>query len=411
MTLTIYGYNYKTTPIEVRERLCSVFSDSKQALITLSNLQIVQQVLILSTCNRIELYCVTDQPDRLAAWLAEQHQQSQPNLANQCYRYDGEQAIRHLLRVACGLDSMVKGEPQILGQLKNAYAQSRRLGVSSKTLNTLMETVFNCAKTIRTETGLNQYPISVAYAAIMTLRQHVVDLSQHNVLLVGAGSTTALLLQYLTKYGCHNLWLANRQYDTARELVERYNTAFVPLEHIDGVFDRIDTVVSATASHDYVIGEDHCQQRGVNWPSIWIDLAVPRDIDPAVPGSEARLYNVDDMQNFLADNWQKRQQASLQAEKLIDDKVQSCLEKLRLAQAEHVIKNYRQNMDHIKQAELAEAYKDLAQGAAPEQVLNTFAHRVTQKLLHQPTVTLRQAAASRDQQMFNQAKRMLNVND
>lgn len=411
MTLVIYGYNYKTAPLEVRERVCSVFSDAKQTLDKLSKLETVQQALILSTCNRIELYCLSDRPDEIAEWLAEQHGQSRPELAAQCYRYEGRQAVRHLLRVACGLDSMVRGEPQVLGQLKNAYEQSRQLGVTGKTLNRLMETVFSSAKTIRTETGLNQYPVSVAYAAVMTLSQQVIDLSNHNVLLVGAGSTTALLLQYLKKHGCHNIWLANRQYGTARELVERYNTAFVPLANIHGVLDRVDTVVSATASENYVIGGDHYQKTGINWPSIWIDLAVPRDIDPAVPGTEAKLYNVDDMQNFLADNWQKREQAALQAEEMIADKLELCLETLRLVQAEDTIKNYRQNMDRIKQSELEEAYKDLAQGKEPEQVLNTFAHRITQKLLHQPTTTLRRAAASGDHQTFNQAKRILNIDD
>ena len=415
MSLVAIGLNHQTAPIELRERVAFADSRLQHALAELRALPGVHEVALLSTCNRTELYAVADDGGRaLVNWLATHPEDPAGDAASlQAYLYQhaGEDAARHLFRVATGLDSMVLGEPQILGQVKQAWAVARGAGTLGGRLDRLFQHAFVTAKRARSETRIGNSPVSMASMAVRLAQDSFARPGDSVALLVGAGETVELAARHFARAGVKRLVVANRTYRHAEELAHRHGGTALPLEELRHHLHMADIVLSATASREPVIRRADVQaalaarrQR----PMLLLDLAVPRDIEPGTGElGNAYLYTVDDLERAVEDNRRNRREAAEAAESIID---------LQLAQYARVqatgarsgpIKRLRAHGEAARAEALQRARQHLAAGASPEAALEFLAHTLTNRLLHAPTAALREAAAAGDVGVLEAAMRML----
>ncbi|MBE9568206.1 MAG: glutamyl-tRNA reductase [Proteobacteria bacterium] len=417
MSLITLGINHKTAPLDLRERLAFTPQNLPEALASLKKLDQIEEASILSTCNRTELYCVTttgnDQP--IIQWFSQFHGLDENIIKKHLYIYPHEETIRHAMEVASGLDSMVLGEPQIAGQMKDAYAVASEHGTIGQLLGKLYQRAFAVSKQVRTDTDIGSSPVSVAFAAVSLAKQIFGELEKTSVLLVGAGDTIELTARHLHSQGVRNIIIANRSIERAQKLAEEFQGEAISLQHISEHLHRCDIVISSTASPLPIIGKgtvERALKQRRHQPIFMVDLAVPRDVEPEVNElDDVYLYSVDDLQSVIEENMENRQQAAEQAREIIDIQVIHFLDWQKSLGAVDIIAQIRQHTQDISSEVLKKAKKQLAAGQDAEQVLNFLANTLTNKFLHQPSTQLRQASQEDRDDILNVAKDLFLNND
>ncbi|MBN3145610.1 glutamyl-tRNA reductase [Pectobacterium brasiliense] len=405
MTLLALGINHKTAPVSLRERV--VFSPDKLGVALDSLLQqpLVQGGVVLSTCNRTELYLSVDaqenQREQLIRWLCEYHQLRPEEVNGSLYWHQDNAAVSHLMRVASGLDSLVLGEPQILGQVKKAFAESQRGHSLSSELERLFQKSFTVAKRVRTETDIGASAVSVAFAACTLARQIFESLSDVTVLLVGAGETIELVARYLREHKVQKMVIANRTRERAQALATEVGAEVITLAELDEQLVHADIVISSTASTLPIIGKgmmERTLKARRNQPMLMVDIAVPRDIEPEVGKlPNVYLYSVDDLHAIIQHNLAQRKAAAVQAESIVQQESSDFMAWLRAQSAVETIRDYRAQADELRAEMTAKALAAIQQGNDVEAVIQELTHRLTNRLIHAPTKSLQQAARDGDQ--------------
>lgn len=399
MAFLALGINHKTASVDIRERVAFTPEQMVEALQQLCSRTPSSEAAILSTCNRSELYLHQDdlQPDRVLEWLADFHRLSLDELRQCAYVHADEQAVRHMMRVASGLDSLVLGEPQILGQMKSAYAVAREAGTIGPLLGRLFQATFSTAKTVRTDTAIGENPVSVAFAAVSLARQIFSRLENMQALLIGAGETITLVARHLHEQGVRRIVVANRTLERARNLADEFGARAVLLSDIPDELVNSDIVISSTASQLPILGKgavERALKLRKHKPMFMVDIAVPRDIEPQVGELEdVYLYTVDDLHEVVEENLKSRQGAAMAAEELVSLGADEFMARLRELAAVDVLKAYRQQAELLRDEELAKAQRQLQNGGKAEDVLAQLARGLTNKLLHAPSVQLKRLTA------------------
>ncbi len=418
MQFVSYGINHTTAPVEVRESIAFNPDTLPSALRSLKQCPGVVEAAIISTCNRTEIYChIDDEVDASVAgnWLEKFHQQQNLSLDRYSYQYQGDDVIRHLLRVACGLDSMVLGEPQILGQIKTAYSEALNNETVGKCLGRLFQHAFTVAKQVRTDTAIGNSPVSVAFAAVSLAKQIFASLSEATALLIGAGETIELAARHLHDNGVGRIIIANRTIARAHNLAVQVNGYAIDLSEMPNHIAEADIVVSSTASQLPILGKgtvERALKERKRRPIFMVDIAVPRDIESEVGDLEdIYLYCVDDLHDIIEENLQSRRDAALQAEEIIDSQVDSFISWLRTQDAVPVIRAIRTNAHNESGYLLEKAKKQLEQGVDTEQVLKELARTLTNKLLHEPSRQLRQSGNDTDNNLIEAARSLFNIKE
>lgn len=397
MSLLAVGVNYNTAPVAIRERLSFPAESLEGSLKTLWNSHKINGAAILSTCNRTEFYYQAEDnnPGALIAWIADSKKISANDFTPYLYSHTDSQTIRHMFRVACGLDSMILGEPQILGQMKTAYQAAYEAGTLGKYLGKLFHHTFSAAKKVRTDTAIGSSPVSVAFAAVQLAQQIFDSLSEQTALLIGAGETIELTARHLYQNNIGRIIIANRTYDKAHALASQFNGYAIALSEIPKHLAEADIVVSSTASQLPILGKGRVEsaiKKRKHKPMFMVDLAVPRDIEAEVEQlRDVYLYTVDDLQNTIDQNMDSRRKAAEQAEEIIDTQVEHFLSWMRSQGAQSIIKDYRQQAELTRDEVLVKALAQLNNGIPADEVLNRFAHALTNKLIHTPSAQLRDA--------------------
>jgi glutamyl-tRNA reductase len=411
MAVNILGINHKTAPVALREKVA--FSEDRlgAALLTLRQELGVAEALILSTCNRTEVYWSgTASGSELSQWL-ERHHGNNLDLAASLYVHQESRAIEHTFSVASGLDSMVLGEVQILGQLKDAYRIAQESGSTGPILNKLFQAAFSAAKRVRTETRIGANAVSLASATVSLARRVFADLSAHNALLIGAGDMNALTARHFMSAGIKRMVIANRTLSRAQSLAGELKAHAVPLTDLDQELAEADIVISCTASPEPLISRQAVEaaiRARRRRPIFMVDMAVPRDIDPAVAELEdVYLFSIDDLQQLVDENIQQRELAAGGARLLINEEVARFLADSRAQDAGPAIRALRQQADGIRQQTVEQARRMLAAGKSADEVIDYLANTLTNRLLHAPTQALRQAAELTDLALAETVTRLL----
>ncbi len=415
MALLAYGINHRTASVDLREKLA--FSPERiiQALNDVRDEACLREVAILSTCNRTELYCAAGVEDAgpVLSWLGKHHTMPVEQISRSVYEFWNEAAVRHLMRVASGLDSMVLGEPQILGQLKSAYSLAQEAGTLGPELGRLFQHSFSAAKQVRSRTGIGSNPVSVAFASVKLAKRIFSDLAKTTVLLVGAGETVELLARHLVEQGVKKIIVANRTLSRANAIAEEFKAHAITLSDIPLALPQADIVISSTASPLPILGKgavEHALKLRKHDPMFMIDIAVPRDIEEEVGElADVYLYTVDDLQQVVEENRKARQDAATEAETLVDSCMQQYMESLKSLDAVDAIRNYREKLEAMRQLELEKALQQLRGGADPEAVVQRMSRTLMNKVMHAPTTGLKQAAESGRSDQIEWAQRLLGV--
>lgn len=400
MPIFALGLNHTTAPVHIRERVTFGPDIVVAALRNLRDQAGVRECVILSTCNRTEIYCNADSEsgERLREWIGGFHGLQLSDISPYLYQHADRDAITHLFSVACGLDSLVLGEPQILGQVKAAYQIATDAGHTGKILGRLFQHAFGTAKQVRTDTAIGDSPVSVAFAAVSLARQIFSDLADQTALLIGAGETVELAARHLSQHGIGKIIVANRTVSRARELAQQFGGYAVSLTEIPGHLAEADIVIASTASPLPVLGKgtvESALKRRRYRPIFMVDIAVPRDIEPEVADlRDVYLYTVDDLDEVIQENLKSRQEAAEQAREIIEFQTTEFDAWLGSLDAVDLIHEYRSRAENARDEVLEKALRMLNSGKAPEAALNFLANTLTNRLLHTPSCQLR--AAGRD---------------
>jgi glutamyl-tRNA reductase len=395
MQLAIVGVSHKTAPVEVRERLAFNSDVLRSALTALMGRQNVREAIILSTCNRVEVMAESPDDRLIREFLCEFHQISPDSVSKHIYSFKNADAIRHVFRVAASLDSMMVGEPQILGQVKEAYRIAADAGTVGMHLSALMNRAFAVAKKVRNETGISQSAVSVSFAAVELARKIFGDLTGKTVMIIGASKMGELAAKHLKRNGVSSVLVTNRTFERAVELAKVFEGAAVPFEHFTDHMDRADIVISSTGAPHFIIGRTLAEQvihRRKNKPMFFIDIAVPRDIDPLVNELDnAFVYDIDDLQQVIDANLKERMKEASRAEEIIDSEVQAFCLKMQSREVVPAIVQLRDTLEKLRRDEIERNrrhFKDLSPEAAADQITKSLIN----KILHTPTEYLKQMA-------------------
>ncbi len=398
MSLLAIGINHNTASVELREKVACGPEKLSLALNQLSTSSHVKGGVILSTCNRTEIYCDvrSASKNKVIEWLSQFHQVILDELKPSLYVHEDQAAIRHLMRGACGLDSLVLGEPQILGQVKQAYAEARENHAVNPATEKLFQKAFSVAKRVRTETEIGGSAVSVAYAAC-TLAKHIFEsLADATVLLVGAGETIELVAKHLAGHHCKRMIVANRTRERALSLAQQFGADVIALNEIPDYLAQADIVISSTASPLPIIGKgmvESALKARRHQPMLLVDIAVPRDIEPQVGKlNDAYLYSVDDLQSIVDSNIEQRKVEAIQAEAIVSEESATFMSWMRSLQAVDSIRDYRKQANEAREELLNKSLQALAAGGDPEKLLIELSNKLTNKLIHTPTRALQTAA-------------------
>lgn len=406
------GLNHKTAPLSMREKIALPVAMHDTLLHGLVGLSAVNEAAILSTCNRTEIYCDADESDQILPWLANEHGLSQDVITPYFYMHQGEEGVRHAVRVASGLDSMMVGEPQILGQMKQAYHQACRVGTVKSTLRQIFPYVFSASKRVRNISGIGNNPVSIAYAAVQLISQLFSDIASLNVFIIGSGETSSLVAKYLQQQGVTRFMIASRTRENANKLATSFVGEALTIGDIPHHLAQADVVISATACPLPFISKSlvkHALSQRNNAPMVLLDLAVPRDIESDVGELDgAHLYNLDDLQIMIENGMNERHEAAKHAEQLINSELDNYIRWHRSLRAKDVICDYRNQMQDLAQLELQRAIQKLSTGQCQYAVLTEFSERLVNKLTHRPTVGLRRAARDDRSELLDLARYLLN---
>ncbi len=397
MQLTAIGLNHQTAPISIREKLAFAAQILPTAVKSIITDEAAKEAVILSTCNRTEIYCI-GQPNEIVDWIADYHHLPAHDIRPFLYTLTQDQTIRHAFRVSCGLDSMVLGEPQILGQLKNAVRISQEQNAIHGQLNALFQRTFSVAKEVRSTTAVGQSSVSMAAASVKMVEQIFPAIEDLNVLFVGAGEMIELVATYFAAKTPKQMTVANRTIERAHELTRTIgqNANAILLNDLPQLMQEYDVVVSSTASPLPIIGKgliEKSLKNRKNKPIFLLDLAVPRDIESEVSElDDAFLYTVDDISSIVQMGQDARKQAAAEAENIIDTRVTEFLQWQKSREAVPLIRALRDDGEQARQYVLNNALKQLAKGTPAEDVLHRLSVQLTNKLLHAPTRSLSDAS-------------------
>ena len=395
----------------------------------------IREVVLLSTCNRTELYIngvhstfsdddqskqckdslVNQRVNQVVGWLADFHKFQSSDLRNSIYSLSGVEVVKHLMKVSCGLDSLVLGEPQILGQIKSAFALAKDLNLVDSSLNRVFNAAFSIAKEVRTDTAIGENPVSVAYAATLLAERIFSDLESLSILLIGAGRTIELVATHFKEKRVSSITVANRTLDNALEIAHKFKGKGVLLSDIPEQLEAVDIVVSSTNSQLPLLGKgsvERALQRRKHRPMLLIDLAVPRDIEAQVGDiADAYLYSIDDISGAIEDNVKSRSEAAIQAETIIDRGAREYVKQLRSLNAVSTLKAFRDKTDQIRSKEVERAMKSLNNGDSAEKVLESLARAITNKFTHAPSVQLRHASSEGRTELIDLMNELFELED
>ncbi len=417
MTLCALGLNQNTAPVSIRERLAFPTETQSMALSDLISVPEVDEAAILSTCNRTELYCgiKPEHQKIIVDWLAQYRKIDHAEFSPYLYFHTESDSIRHMFRVACGLDSMILGEPQILGQMKSAYHVASTAGALGKDLGKLFQYTFAAAKKVRTDTAIGSSPVSVAFAAVRLAQRIFDDIRQQTAILIGAGETIELTARHLRENKIGQLIIANRTFENAHVLAARFGGFAIALSELPDHLANADILVSSTASQLPILGKGSVESAikiRKHKPMFMVDLAVPRDIEPEVGQlNDVYLYTVDDLENTVEESLHSRRQAAKQAEEIIDTEVEHFMAWLRAQDAVTTIRDFRMQAESIRDEALAKALHSLGSDISTEEALRLLAHSLTNKLVHGPTTQIKRAGINERHELIAAAQEIFQLKD
>lgn len=406
MTLIAFGINHKTAPVELREKIAFSPDAIVNALASLSAGTGAEEAVIVSTCNRTEIYAQLEKSDKtqLIDWLANFHNVDAAFLAQNSYHYTQQEAVIHIMRVASGLDSLMLGEPQILGQVKQSYIDAKNSGKINREFERLFQHTFSVAKKVRHETDIGANAVSVAYASVQLAKHIFSSLDKSRVLLIGAGETIELVAKHLAEQNVKSLTVANRTVARAEAIATPLGAKVLTLAQIPQHLKEADIVISSTASQLPILGKglvESALKERRHKPMFLVDLAVPRDIEPEVSQlDDAYLYTVDDLQQIVEKNLANRQDAAIQADDMIQWQAQQYLQWQQSQQSIDVLKTYRDHSIAQRDLLVGRALNQLADGKDASMVLVELANKLTNSLIHAPTKALKKAAQEQDEELL-----------
>lgn len=415
MTLFALGINHNTATVDIREHLAFSVGDVSLASSTAQAQGVMNELAILSTCNRTEIYCEAECDQAvLLEWLADFKGLSVSGIEPVSYIHQDGDAVRHMMKVASGLDSLVLGEPQILGQMKQCYATSQAHQSVGKHLHSAFQQVFTAAKRVRSETAIGENPVSVAYAAVSLAQQIFSDLRHDTALLIGAGETVELLARHLHEQGIKKILVANRTLERAQRIAAEFNGEALTILELPEYLAKADIVLSSTASPLPLIGKGLVEQAlktRKHKPMFFVDIAVPRDIEPQVGElSDVFLYTVDDLKEVIDENKRSREQAAEIAQGIVEEGVVKYELSLREQSSVELIREFRNEIAQLSSIELEKALKNLQSGQDAAQVLSEFSRTLSNKFMHAPTAALKYAGAENDRTLIQSAKTIFALN-
>jgi glutamyl-tRNA reductase len=400
MSILAYGLNYRTASLDLRERIAFPEEKLAHALKSVTkDISGVSEVAIVSTCNRTEFYCAADpnSAEEISRWLAETRLITLDELENASYRYWDKDAAQHIIRVASGLDSQMLGEPQIMGQVKSAYDIARSSGTIGPELNLLSRITLKTAKQIRSETGIGNNPISIAYAAVSMASKIFADLGTKKALLLGAGETIGLVADHLAAKNIGAMTIANRTLANAQVLATRYNADSIQLTDVAQTLHEFDIVIASTGSSLPVLGKGAVEaaiKKRKRRPMFMVDIAVPRDIEAEVAElPDAYLYTIDDLTEIVERNLAQRQVAASEAESIVAKGAKDFQREKRVQQDKDLLTSFRTQANEIRETEVARALRELAKDGDAEAAILRLSQNLTNKLIHPATAAMREASA------------------
>jgi glutamyl-tRNA reductase len=398
MKLLITGVSHKTAPVEVRECLAFREETLPAALADLKSREGVSEAVILSTCNRVEITLTTEDaadPQAIVdSFLADHKAVTSASIGPHLYRHEGRDAIHHLFRVAASLDSMVVGEPQILGQLKAAYAAAKDCGSLCGWLESLMSRSFSVAKRVRSETGIGQMAVSVSYAAVELARKIFGSLTNRTVMIVGAGKMSELAARHLRRSGCSHVFVTNRTHERAVEMAKLFQGTCVEYPRFTAMLPEVDILIASSGAPHYILHKDEMQRvisARRNRPMFLIDIAVPRNIEPSINDLDnVFLYDIDDLQEVVNSNLRERMKEADHAETLVTEEVERTMARLKVAEVTPVIVSLQQQLEQIRAGEIEKVRRRLGP-LTPQQedALEALTHGIINKIAHGPISELR----------------------
>ncbi len=395
------GMNHQTAPVEVRECLAKDPAHADKALVMMREFSCIKEGLFLSTCNRVEALVTTEQVEEaknsVVSLLCKLGQMSSESLCSGLFTYEDRDAVRHIFRVASSLDSMVIGEPQILGQIKEAYSNATQEKTTGVILNRLLHRAFHTAKRVRTETGISDAAVSVSYAAVELAKKIFYDFQGKKVLLIGAGEMAELAARHLMSQGVSSVTVANRTFQKAVEVAASFKGIPVSFEEIGTQLLEADIVISSTAAPGYVITHDQVKgsmRKRRNRSLFFIDIAVPRDVEPAVNDLDnVYVYDIDDLKGIIRVNMSQRQDEAVKAERIVEEEVIKFDQWLKTLEAVPTIVSLKEKAEAIRHAELKKSLSSLGElNPAQIQGLETLTLSITEKILNDPILFLKQKA-------------------
>lgn len=408
MSFFALGVNHQTASVELREQIAFNPERLSQILAEQSHNHDLNDMVVVSTCNRTEVYAMTDNADMVLNWLAQSNGIDVKQLLNHVYRYENADAVSHLMRVASGLDSLMLGEPQILGQVKSALSIAKNSEVVSPNLNRIFEYAFYAAKRVRSETAVGSHAVSMGYAVAQLALQVFSKPDQLTIMVVAAGEMNSLVAKHLAEMGVAKVLICNRGTERAeklaQEIAHRVDVEIIPFNQLAENLYRADVISSCTGSLHQIISYADVKtalKKRRYQQMLMVDLAVPRDIEPKVEDLDGvYLYGVDDLQSVIDENLAQRRQAAVEAEVMVNQLVTQLVTRQKVREAGSTIHAFRQKSEEMSQQELEHALHRIQSGEDSAEVLKDFSHRLTQKLLHPTSILLREAAQAEDPDHF-----------
>ena len=415
MSFFALGVNHQTASVELREKIAFNPEKLSALLAQQSHAEYLNDMVVVSTCNRTEVYAMSDNPDMVLNWLAQANHIDVKQLSNHVYRYENAQAVTHLMRVASGLDSLMLGEPQILGQVKTALSLAKDAETVSSNLNRIFEYAFYAAKRVRSETAVGSHAVSMGYAVAQLALQVFSKPEQLTVMVVAAGEMNSLVAKHLAEMGVGKIIICNRTRSRAealaQEIAHRAEVEIIDFDRLAENLHRADVISSCTGSlHQVIYFKDvkAALKKRKYKQMLLVDLAVPRDIEAKVESLDGvYLYGVDDLQSVIDENLAQRRQAAVEAEVMVNQLATELVIQQKVNLAGATIHAYRAHGESLRQEELALALERLQKGETAEQVLQEFSYRLSNKLLHPTSILLRHAATAEDPAYFEMLEREL----
>ena len=414
--IVAFGLNHKTASLDLRGKLSFAPEIVEKVLHDACTILHVREIVLLSTCNRTEVYLFGNVSDhQIVTWLA-MIKGTEINALSECfYSFRNEHAVKHMIEVASGLDSLVLGEPQIFGQIKSAFSVAKEAGTVSVNLEKTFQFIFSAAKRVRTETAIGKNPVSVASASVNLASKIFSDLGEAHALLIGAGETIELVAKHLMDNGIGKLTVANRTLNRARSFSERFSADVILLSDMPEMLKTVDILISSTASQLPILGKgavEFALRRRKYKPMFMVDIAVPRDIEPQVEElADVYLYNVDDLADFIEDNVKARNIEANVAKVIVAEEVNSWSNQHKGLMAIKTIKEFRTSAEKIRDLETNRALIALDGGKNAKDVVMELARSITNKLLHTPTKNLKRAGEEGRHDAINATKELFNLND